>query len=787
MPGCSTGEEAYTLAILAAEYIAENKGSRNVKIFATDIDRNAIISAGNGMYAESIAADLPQGVLSKYFLHVGEHYQVSRQLREMVVFAQHNVVKDPPFTNISLLSCRNLLIYLQPVLQQKVFEYFNFSLHAQGLLLLGTSESPGEMAPFFEPVHNRFKIFRAKGIRGPSTEKPLFQGMGDRASSQTVPTFLRNELAVSYKEEGRIQDRLLQALSGDYFPLVAVINERMELQHVVGNPQGLLKVPTGKHSNDIIRMVIREISIPLATGLQKIIHGKQDITYTNIRIKNDESSRSVKMHIKYLPEKKNQESLIAIIITDAHEKTKTVSTDENDELDITKESEQRIVDLEQELQFTKENLQATIEELETSNEELQATNEELLASNEELQSTNEELQSVNEELHTVNAEYQKKIMELTEITNDLENLMSATQIATIFLDENHDIRKFTPELTNIFRILPSDVGRLISHLTHRLLNIDILELLKDVERTGKSIEVEGITDEEKSYYLRIIPYSISKSDHSGLLITFTEISSYKRNKRALEVSNEILLKTQEMASVGSWKHNISSGDIEWSEEVFHICGIEPFSCTPSHELFMRIVHPDDRAYVTDVYSRTVETGTAYDASFRLLMENGDVKFVRAKSFELTVSDGMVTFVIGMIQDQTEIISSKELLQIFGDYLKEIIDAMPSQVAILHEDGEIEYVNKAWRQFWEKRDGEVSICNVGKNYLQECLKIGDEFLQEKVAIEKVLSEEIDKEDLPYTINYSVEIDNEPQQYTVAIMPFKVADGKRIKIRRENIKN
>ncbi len=535
--GCSTGEEAYSLAILSREGMERIKRPLNIKIFATDIDKDAILYASNGVYPESIAADMPPGFLSKYFLRRGEQYQVQRSLREMVVFARHNLVKDPPFTKIDFISCRNLLIYLQPVLQQKVMEMFNFSLNPRGILLLGTSEMPGDLGEYFETLHHKFKIFCSRGKKRPPAETLQFEGAeGELTLKQYANRFSQGRKIPGVREEERLQERLLQSLVEEYVRLVAVVNERMELLHLVGDASGFLHLPSGKVVYDICRMAEKELAIPMATGLQKVFHDGKEIKYTNIRLPWPGGTKLVQLQIRLLPAKRGQEPLAALIIQDLPLPKRKLSGSEGEvqEFDISREAEQRIYDLEQELQFTKENLQATIEELETSNEELQATNEELLASNEELQSTNEELQSVNEELHTVNAEYQSKILELTEITNDLDNLMAATRIGTIFLDENLEIRRFTPETARIYRILASDLGRPLAHLTHRLKDVDPLAVVKRVVETGKASEVEVCTEGGESYLMRVLPYAVGGPVSSGAVITFTDIGPLKETENKLK-------------------------------------------------------------------------------------------------------------------------------------------------------------------------------------------------------------------------------------------------------------
>jgi two-component system CheB/CheR fusion protein len=536
--GCSTGEEAYTMAILAKETMEKIKRHVNIKIFATDIDRDAILFAGNGLYPESIAADIPAALLRKYFIPKDEHYQIHRSIREMVVFARHNLIKDPPFTNIDLLSCRNLLIYLQPILQRKVIEFFNFSLNPQGIMLLGTSETPGESGEFFEPIHHKHKLYRSRGKKNRSVERPQFKANIHDHEQLLLRPYTRPNYRTSAHAEERLLTRILDLLSEDFIPVMAVVNEHMELVHLTGDDQHYFRLPSGKQSNDITRMAVKELSIPLATGLQKIFHNGTEIKYTNVRLPEKDGTQILQLRIRLLPGKKGQDPLAAVFIQGMPQPGEQKERGKVEEFNISQEAEQRIIDLEQDLQFTKENLQATIEELETSNEELQATNEELLASNEELQSTNEELQSVNEELHTVNAEYQSKILELTEITNDLENLIAATQIATLFLDENLEIRKFTPELTEIFRILQNDIGRPVSHLAHKLENVDLIPNIKEVVESGSPLEREVCTNNGEWFLMRILPYAIGGPTASGVVLTFTSIEQLKNVEHGLQKSEE---------------------------------------------------------------------------------------------------------------------------------------------------------------------------------------------------------------------------------------------------------
>jgi two-component system CheB/CheR fusion protein len=527
--GCSTGEEAYSMAMMVADYLTEHEIKLHVKIFATDVDPIAIEKASYGLYPSSIAADVPAKYLSKYFVAKDEYYQVSREIREMVVFAQHDLIKDPPFTEIDLITCRNLLIYLQPVLQRKVLELFNFSLMMEGILVLGSSETLGEMDEFYEPIDNKLKIFRSKGKRNiPGFSRQPAAKSWSVLSPSASRMHHENETLLRFSEE-RFFNRFIDSLSQHHIiPLTLVVDQQMVVSHIYGESSEFLRYSRGKVVMDLGKVVAQELSIPVTTGVQRCIKTGQMVSLSNIKIR-QHGGEVKQVDIQVLPihgKGAQQESLYTILIRevfhDVEQPTMGIS------YNIGIDAEQRINDLEQELQFSRESLQATVEELETSNEELQATNEELLASNEELQSTNEELQSVNEELYTVNAEYQNKISELTILNTDMDNLFNSTQTAALFLDENFEIRRFTPKLTEIFPIISTDIGRSIMDLSIDLgKDINLHKIIKRIMIEGESEEIEFQSNTGIWYLLRVTPYAVTKTINSGVVLTLIDINEMK--------------------------------------------------------------------------------------------------------------------------------------------------------------------------------------------------------------------------------------------------------------------
>jgi len=650
---CSTGEEAYSLAILAQECMEQLGRSFNIKIFATDVDRDAIMLAGNGIYPESIAADVSSRLLGKYFHRRDDSFQITRSIREMVVFAQHNLIKDPPFTNIDLVSCRNVLIYLQPVLQKKVLEQFNFSLNRSGLLFLGSSESVGDMTSHFELLNNKWRIYQLKDKHRPNAMM--------RQESSVVPAYgMQNMLLhhtgnrVSWRQntEERMLNRLLQDVVEEYMPLTVIVNEELEPLHVLGDAVGFFTLPRGKAVHDITKMATRELSIPLATALQKVFKNREEVNYNNVRIKDKaDNERLVKIRIRLLPERKGQE-LLAVILLEEIESFSSDASMNNTNYDLGHEAEQRISDLEQELQFTRENLQATIEELETSNEELQATNEELLASNEELQSTNEELQSVNEELHTVNAEHQSKILELTELTNDLDNLLSSSRVGTVFLDEELIIRRFTPAVTRLFNFLDSDVGRPLAHISHRF-HIELMSVLKEVQIHNMTKQQEVRAEDGSFYLMTAQPYQVGPEVYAGIVLNFVDITELKHVEEELKHSEERYALAQKAAKIGSWDWDIKTNKLVWSELVEPMFGFKQGEFLGTYAAFLKVIHPEDRPLLQQHVDACLNEDKPYNIEHRIIWRDGSVHWVSESGHVYRDEEGNPLRMMGVVRDITK--------------------------------------------------------------------------------------------------------------------------------------
>jgi two-component system CheB/CheR fusion protein len=519
--GCATGEEVYSLAILLQEASARY-GNRPVKIFATDVHPGSLEIAARGAYDEATLGGVSAARLERCFRRQGDTFQVVPELRQMIVFAPHNVIRDAPFTRVDLISCRNLLIYLQPAAQQKVLGLFHFGLNKGGVAFLGPSESPGVLAHDFATIDGHWRVYKKHSDVRIPVEPRLRPAKRPSDHTRSVPSLSRyslSQLMSSY-----------DALLDEHMSPSFLVTSGGELLHAFAGASKHLRVRDGRQVLDILEVVSPELKMILVGGLQRAKKSGGAVVYNGVHVSADDEELYA-VTIKPVFARSTSADghfLITIEPVEGAARARASAT----EIDLGQVSREQIGALETELTYTKENLQAAIEELETSNEELQAANEELLASNEELQSTNEELQSVNEELYTVNAEYQRKIAELTELTNDMDNLLASTDVGAIFLDAELRIRKLTPRIGDVFTLMPQDVGRPIQTFTHSTNHPNLVEDLRRVLKTGETIERELRDVGGRSFFLRVLPYR-AKGNVAGVVLTLIDVSGLKAAEDAL--------------------------------------------------------------------------------------------------------------------------------------------------------------------------------------------------------------------------------------------------------------
>lgn len=530
--GCATGEEAYSVAILLKES-AERAGYKGkINVFATDVHRRSLDFASLGRYDAKHIAGVPSEYLSRYFLKDDDGaYRIVPELRKLVIFAAHNALSDPPFTNIDLITCRNMLIYLDPAAQERVIALFHFALRPQGILFLGSSEGTGILSGEFEVVDAQAKIYSRIG----EGKLPMFTRRGEPGADAhwqaVTPHRAGSKLTLD-----RVLVEDYDALLGRYLAPGLLVDENSQILHYFGDASRYLKGPAGRSTADLFAALDGDLRLAVSTSLLRAQKQDGPVVTSGVAVTVGGEAKTLIVTAERVAHEKARINHFFIGFREAQEAAAPVpaadwrsSAAGESVFELTDESRRRIADLEYELQLTKSDLQATIQELQTSNEELQATNEEMLASNEELQSTNEELHSVNEELYSVNAEYERKNEELRQLNQDHENLLGSLQTGIVFLDENLRIRKFNPAIADFFHLMQQDVGRPIEHIAYHL--GDQETMLADVRRvmaSGLPAEGEVQARSGRWFLKRALPFVTDGARIAGVVLTFTDITLLKQ-------------------------------------------------------------------------------------------------------------------------------------------------------------------------------------------------------------------------------------------------------------------
>jgi two-component system CheB/CheR fusion protein len=533
---CSTGEEAYSLAIIFKEVLETISNQRNLslQIFATDLDVDAIDKARNGFFTSNIVADVSPERISKFFTVEPDGYRISAAIRELLIFAPHNVIKDPPFTKLNLLMCRNMLIYMEPPLQKKIMELFNYSLLAGGIMVLGSAETLGRNTAGFEAVDTKLKIFKR-------TQSAVPHELIDFPSSfsRSKPNLTENKSEP--KMIDNIQTLADQILLQRFTPASVFVNEKGDILYITGRTGKYLEPVAGKANWNIHVMAREGLRNELPGAFRKALKSNDPVIIRNIKIGSNGEPNYVTITVQRIESPEPKKEMVMVVFTDVPAVLESNTPNAKKGNAITSG---RQLQLEAELKQTNEDLLNSREQMQTSQEELKSINEELQSTNEELQSTNEELttskeemQSLNEELQTVNAELQSKLSDFEQANNDMKNLLNSTEIATLFLDKEMNIRRFTDAVTKIFKVRVTDAGRpftdLVSDLKYPQMGADAQKVIKNLVPIQNTIE----THDGRWFYVRIMPYRTLDDRIDGLVITFTDITANKKAEEALLMEN----------------------------------------------------------------------------------------------------------------------------------------------------------------------------------------------------------------------------------------------------------
>jgi two-component system CheB/CheR fusion protein len=558
---CATGEEAYSIAILLAEAIQNMPASPKVLIFATDIDEQAVTFARSGRYAKSQLESIPPDRLQRWFTKEGDYYVVSPQVREMCIFSVHSVIKDPPFSKIDLISCRNLLIYLDIVLQEHVIPIFHYALRSGGFLFLGASEGIGRRSDLFSPLDEKHRLFERRDEVSRSLPYfPLFAA-GSGLIAKAEPTPVGNPQNILERGARRVMER--------YSPAHVVIDRHQQVMSFSGQTGKYLDPSPGAASLDLFHLIQRDLRTTIRSLLQEAFKTQQRVVKEHIPFEANGVSDTVTIIVEPIIQASGQATHYIVIF-------QPVESIEILENEVQAEVNHPIIEhLESELRATRARLEAALdqaeeanEDLRAVNEELQSTNEELNASNEELETSKEEMQSMNEELQTVNTELSEKNSQLVRVNNDLNNILESTEIATLFLDENLCVRNFTRSITQIFHLRENDIGRPVIEIANRLnyedLEVDVRKTLQLMTVTQRELK---LTEADKTFLMHIRPYRTTIKTVEGVVITFVDISDRKRHEEALARLAAIVESSQD-AILGHYPNGIITSWNTGAEKIF---------------------------------------------------------------------------------------------------------------------------------------------------------------------------------------------------------------------------
>ncbi len=596
--GCATGEEAYSLAILLREHMMKLEKPPQVQVFATDIDSQALEAARQAIYPEAVASQISPERLERFFVRHGNMYQVAREVRDLCLFSLHNLIADPPFSRLDLVSCRNVLIYLESELQKKIIALFHYSLRPGGFLFLGPSEMVAGQPELFRTLDKKLRVFQS---RDTVTRPPFSFPLSDRGRLGIRPAEdLQRRAAPRQLEVARTFEAVLLE---SYAPACVVVHEAGDIVYFSPRTGRYLEPPSGTPTVNVLDMARKGLRLDVRTALHKAVNSRVPVIHENVAFELDGQTLRINVIVRPMPELGEDPGLFMIVFQDVVVPAGEAQPEAEPGAIVAEDPIVRR--LEAELRATKDHLQATLEELESSNEELVSSNEELLSMNEELQSANEELQtskeelqSVNEELETVNAELKKKLEELDRANGDLQNLFQSTRIATVFVDRELRIKKFTPAAIEVFRLIDGDLGRPIADVVPRFPGGDLVTDIREVLRTLSSRERQVQNEEGDAWYLqRILPYRTVEDVIDGVVLTYLDITRLKRAEEERERLAAIVDSSQD-GIIGKTLEGVITSWNAGAERMYGYSAREAVG--RSLDL---IVPPDQRPLMTAVFDR----------------------------------------------------------------------------------------------------------------------------------------------------------------------------------------
>lgn len=697
VPACATGEEVYTIAYLVADLLGNELHNYNVKIFGTDMSASATDVARAGVYPEAALDEISPEIRERYFGSDTNGYRVKKFVREMVLFAQHDLIQDPPFLKMDLVSCRNLLIYLKQSLQEKLFSLFHYSLSPKGYLFLGKSETVGSNNPLFSTLDHKSRLYRRRDVATPR----LMPISGARLEITT------GSATVKRKQESR--EYIAERLNELYTPPSVLITSNFEPVHFVGDLSSYLSFPTGAANFSLFALLAPEIRAEMRALVHKCISSGDTITGHLLPMKKGNEVRRVRPVMRTM-EIFDTGEFGVLISFEEHVviKGSMESVPEN----IDEVTRERFLELETELSGTRDHLQAVIEELETSNEELQSLNEEmqasseeLQASNEELETTNEELQATNEEMATVNDELEEKSTQIADMNDILENIQTSVNSPIVVLDARMNVVRFSPQTVRLFGIMESDIGSPITSITCHvgITNLDIK--LRSVINDGETI-VEESGSNNAHYVMQLAPYIDHHGNRKGAVMSFTDISEITESRRARAQEEEKFRRITESLQEVVWMAAADSKTLLYvSPNASEQWGISTNEILENPKAFLSIVHKDDRARV--LAERKPKSGNRWSIEYRIVLPSGEIRWVRDQGAAVVNDAGNVTSLVGSSIDITPRVNAESALRASEAQFKAVFRSSGVGVAILSPEGELLEANNALEQYLGYGKGELS--------------------------------------------------------------------------------
>ncbi|KUL22030.1 chemotaxis protein CheB [Chlorobium limicola] len=575
--GCSTGEEAYSLAIVFREVIAELKPAGNFKlqIFASDLDKDAIEKARSGIYPSTISDDVSSERIKRFFEKDDRGYRITREIRETIVFALHNVIMDPPFTKLDILVCRNLLIYMEQELQKKLLPLFHYSLNPGGTLFLGSAETVGSNAHLFDSIDSKFRLFR----HHPQLVRPINVDF-PASFAPSVPDYpeLPERRSPSAISGINLQYLTEQLLLRHFTPPAVLTTDQGDIIYISGRTGKYLEPAAGKANLNVFAMARDGLRYELSLLFSRVLRQKGEIVKTGLIVGTNGGSQVIDLTVKLIEQPDSLKGMVLIVFSDVSKKITAVAEERS--IEPGDAGEGRLGSLEDELKQARDEIRSLREEMQNSEEELKSTNEEMRSANEELQSTNEELttskeemQSLNEELQTVNQELQSKVSDLSQANNDMKNLLNSTDIATLFLDNDLNIRRFTNRTVSIIKLIATDIGRPITDIVTDMHYPDLADDAREVLNTLMFREKQVSAIDGRWFTVRIMPYRTQENRIDGLVITFNDISVAKKLEKNLRESEQSFLFLINTMPVGTMIQDSDGKIVMANPEAERITGI----------------------------------------------------------------------------------------------------------------------------------------------------------------------------------------------------------------------